>query len=148
MAERLPPETIELVLSLAYDAPDAEDVDVERERERERRRLLRAASLVCQRWRPCATAMLPLSIVVGSADELAAHAMAHADGALDVGRTTCLTVACFAMTKQCEARLHALATHMAQLRYLRLACASTLSQAHLKWPGRHMVVGRMACGRS
>ena len=144
MAELLPPETIELVLSLAYDAPGAEDVDVEKERER--RRPLRTAALVCRRWRPVATAMLPLSIVVGSADELAALAMAHIGGTLNVGRTTCLTIACFAMTEHCQARLHALATQMHQLRLLRIACAAIPFGAQLHWPGQHMVVGSSACG--
>ena len=50
MADRLPNETIELVLSLSFDLPGAEDVDVDREQAR--RALLRASALVCRRWRP------------------------------------------------------------------------------------------------
>ena len=143
MAERLPPETIELVLSLAFEPPGAEDVDVERERER--RDLLRTAALVCRRWRPVATAMLPLSIVIGTADELAAHSAAHVGGTLDVGRTTGLTIACFDRSGDGEARLHALATSMPQLHYFRLACSANVRQTQLQWSGQHMVVGDLDC---
>ena len=145
MAERLPNETIELVLSLAYDPPDAEDVGVGRERER--RALLWSASLVCRRWRPVAAAMLPASVVMRSADELAAHAAAHLDGTLNVARTTCLSVACFDMGDGREASLHALATNMPQLRYMRIACAAMWSGRLRSWPGETMVVGVTQCGR-
>ena len=85
MADRLPHETIDLVLSLIFDPPGAEDVDVERERAR--RATFRSAALVSRRWRPVAMAMLPVSIVICSGGELAAHMAARGEGTLDVARS-------------------------------------------------------------
>ena len=144
MADRLPNETIELVLSLSFDLPGAEDVDVDREQAR--RALLRASALVCRRWRPLAMRMLPISVVVRSADEVSAHAMASSRVHLDVSQTTCVTVACFEMDVADESRLHALATGMTGLYHIRLACASRLSGQFVRWPGRHMVVDDFDCG--
>ena len=144
MADRLPNETIELVLSLVYDPPGAEDVDVERERER--RAMLYGAALVCRRWRPVATAMLPVSVVVRSADELAAHASAIEGGRIEGTRVHSLTVACFDMGPDDAARLHDLATAMSRLYFLRLACAAAVhDDCGRRWPGQHMVVDEFDC---
>ena len=90
--------------------------------------------------------MLPISVVVRSADEVSAHAMASSRGHLDVSQTTCVTVACFEMDVADESRLHALATGMTGLYHIRLACASRLSGQFVQWPGRHMVVDNFDCG--
>ena len=146
MADRLPNETIELVLSLAYDPFGAEDVDAERERQR--RTLLRLASLVCRRWRPVATTMLPLSLVIRSADELEPHAAAQIGWSLSVERTVCVTVSsCFAEAVDFERDLHAMVAAMAQIQFLRLDCAGGLDGQRRTWPGRHMIVDSIRCDR-
>ena len=146
MAERVPPETIELVLSLAVEPPGAEDVDVEREHER--RALLRAAALVCRRWRPVATTMLSRSIVIRSADELAAHERAQEDGTLVSDQPRCLTIACLGSRTGEDERVRSLAIAMPHLHYLRIACAALIPARGptRPWPGRHAVIGDFVCG--
>ena len=143
MADRLPPETIELLLSLAFDPPGAEDVDIEKERAR--RALLWSASLVCRRWRPVATGMLPLSIILRSAAELAAHVQARRSDQLDASRTGSLTIACFDGDGLTQGHLRELGGGMTHLHYLRIACASIMHGNIRRWPGRHLIVDKLAC---
>ena len=136
MADRVPTETIELVLSLAFDPPNAEDVDVERERAR--RALLWAAALVCRRWRPAAEPMLPRSIVIRNVAELEWHHAAQRMGGLRVADTVSLTIGRFAM-RQCDRDdLNALVVHMTRLHYCRSRWPVPLG-CSARWPGRHLV---------
>ena len=144
MADRLPPETIELVLSLGFDSPGAEDVDIEKERSR--RALLWSASLVCRRWTPLASAALPRSIVIRNAAELAAHERVEHNNGSAFEQSLCLSLACFPSTVLQQDRLRRFARCMPRLQYLRLACATMLYDCSLPWSGRHMVVDELECG--
>ena len=140
MADRLPPDTIELVLSLAYDPPSDEDVDVEREQER--RALLRTAALVCRRWRPVATAMLAEHLLLASAASISRHQFAIRKQYLDLTRTLSVTIFDWPLAADHVKNIRELVEGAGRLCSLRLAFWDYRRAGVGSLPVTHLVLGQ------